>query len=97
VCADCRFSDALLTNLWRWLCSPAAALACAGLQRTVTGLMRKTLAQLVADLKRLGARVVAADAHSVILATGKSNLTAAVGCAPISKLCCGVALRDERL
>ncbi len=77
----CRFSDALLTNLWRWLCSPAAALACSGLQRTVTGLMRKTLAQLVADLKRLGARVVAADAHSLILATGKHNLTAAVGCA----------------
>ena len=35
----------------------------------------------VADLKRLGARVVAADASSLILATGKSNLTAAVGCA----------------
>ncbi|CAL8464190.1 g3725 [Coccomyxa elongata] len=74
-----RFSDALLTNLWRWLCSPAAALGCAGLQRTVQGLMRKTLAQLVADLKRLGARVVAADAHSLILATSKHNLTAAVG------------------
>lgn len=78
-----RFSDALLTNLWRWLCSPAAKLACAGLQRTVTALMRKTLAQLVADLRRLGARVVAADAHSLILATGKHNLTAAVGCAKL--------------
>ena len=36
----------------------------------------------VADLRRLGARVVAADASSLILATGKCNLTAAVGCAP---------------
>jgi hypothetical protein len=42
-----RFSDALLQNLWRWLCSPAAALACPGLQRSVAALMRKTLAQLV--------------------------------------------------
>lgn len=79
-----RFSDALLTNLWRWVCSPAAALGCAGLRRTMQGLMRKTLAQLVTDLKRLGARVVAADAHSLILATAKHNLTAAVGCACFS-------------
>ena len=42
----CRFADALLQNLWRWLCSPAAALACPGLQRSVAALMRKTLAQL---------------------------------------------------
>ena len=46
-----RYSDALLTNLWRWLCSPAAKLASSGLHRTVTGLLRKTLAQLVADLR----------------------------------------------
>jgi DNA polymerase epsilon subunit 1 len=51
------------------------------LQRAVATLMRKTLAQLVADMRRLGATVVAADASSVILATGKRNLTAAVGCA----------------
>lgn len=50
----------------------------------MTTLMRKTLAQLVADLRRLGATVVAADASSVILATGKRNLTAAVGCVCVS-------------
>ena len=50
-CYACRYSDALLSNLWRWLCSPAAKLASSGLHRTVTGLLRKTLAQLVADLK----------------------------------------------
>lgn len=42
----------------------------------------QTVNKQVADLKRLGARVVAADASSLILATGKANLTAAVGCAP---------------
>ena len=41
--------------------------------------MRKCLAQLVADLRRLGATVVAADSASLILATGKRNLSAAVG------------------
>ena len=48
---SCRYSDALLSNLWRWLCSPASRLASSGLHRTVTGLLRKTLAQLVADLR----------------------------------------------
>ena len=33
----------------------------------------------VAELGRLGARVVAADCSSLVLATGKRNLTAAVG------------------
>ena len=74
-----RYADELLKNLWRWLCSPATALACPALHRAVASLMRKCLAQLVADLRRLGATVVAADATSVILATGKRNLSAAVG------------------
>ena len=46
-CDACRFADQLLQNLWRWLCSPAAVLACPGLQRSVAALMRKTLAHLV--------------------------------------------------
>ena len=51
-----RHADALLRNMWRWLCSPGAAMACAPLQRHVAGLMRKLLAQLVGDLRRLGAQ-----------------------------------------
>ncbi|KAK9824549.1 hypothetical protein WJX72_011249 [[Myrmecia] bisecta] len=73
------YADTLLRNLWRWLCSPAAGLSSPALQRTVVGLMRKVLAQLVADMRKLGAVVVAADTSSIILATGKRNLTAAVG------------------
>ena len=52
----CRLADAVLRNLWRWLCSPSAALAAPPLQRHVARLMRKLLAQLVADLRRLGAQ-----------------------------------------
>ncbi len=75
----CSLADQLLTNLWRWLCSPASALASPALHQAVAGLMRKCLAQLVADMRRLGATVVAADTASVILATGKHTLSAAVG------------------
>ena len=45
----------------------------------VQGLMQKLLLQLVAELQRLGATVVHADTSSIILATGKRNLAAAVG------------------
>ena len=41
--------------------------------------MRKALAHLVAEMRKLGATIVAADMTSIILATGKRNLTAAVG------------------
>ena len=75
----CRYADELLKNLWRWLCSPSSALASPALHQAVAALMRKCLAQLVADLRRLGATVVAADSTSLILATGKRNLSAAVG------------------
>ena len=39
------------------------------------------LLQLVAEMRRLGATIVAADFSSVILATGKHSLAAAIGCA----------------
>lgn len=45
--------------------------------------MRKVLAHLVAEMRKLGATVVAADMTSIILATGKRNLTAAVGYADV--------------
>ena len=43
--------------------------------------MRKMLLQLVAEMRRLGATIVAADFSSVILATGKHSLPMAIGCA----------------
>ena len=78
LCA-CSYADALLRNLWRWLCSPHAVLTSPALRQSVASLMRKVLAHLVAEMRKLGATVVAADMTSIILATGKRNLTAAVG------------------
>ena len=78
-CVSYSYADTLLRNLWRWLCSPNAALSSAGLRQSVASLMQKVLAHLVAEMRKLGATVVAADMTSIILATGKRNLTAAVG------------------
>ena len=75
----CSYADALLRNLWRWLCSPKAALTSPALRQSVSSLMRKVLAHLVAEMRKLGATIVAADMTSIILATGKRNLTAAIG------------------
>jgi len=57
-----RHADALLRNMWRWLCSPGAALSSAPLQCHVAALMRKLLAHLVGDLRRLGAQARAGAA-----------------------------------
>ena len=75
-----RHADALLQNVWRWLSAGDSALHDPGLKAAVGQLQRKVLAQLVADMRRLGARVIAADASSILLATGKRNITAAIGC-----------------
>lgn len=56
----------------------AYARPCHAMQ-AVKGLMQKLLLQLIAELQRLGAVVVHADGGSLILSTGKRNLTAAVG------------------
>lgn len=75
----CRYSDTLLNNLYRWLSNPRSKTYCAPLQRHVVSLMNKMLLQLGAELRKLGARVVFADHHSLILCTGKSDLAAAIG------------------
>ncbi len=41
--------------------------------------MRKLQLQLIAELQKLGATVVFADYTSIILATGKRDLTSALG------------------
>lgn len=68
----------LLGTLLRLLAAPAPPRATRLLQ-FVQGLMHKLLLQLVAELQKLGATVVHADPASIILCTGKRNLTAAVG------------------
>lgn len=41
--------------------------------------MQKLFLQLVSEMRRLGATVVSANAHSIILCTGKRSISAAAG------------------
>ena len=71
-------ADTLLRNMYRWLCSPSK-MHDPVLKTTVQSLMRKLLLQLVAELKRLGTTVVYADTSTLLLATGRHSLSAALG------------------
>ncbi|KAG8956944.1 DNA polymerase epsilon catalytic subunit [Tulasnella sp. 419] len=71
------FSHLGIDHFWRWLSSGSAQLFDPGLQRFVHGLMRKTFLQLLAEFKRLGSNVIAADFGRILLLTSKPPGTAA--------------------
>ena len=77
------YADELLTGLGRWLRSGPARPGGSGLHAPALAaaagsLSRRLLAALLSDMARLGARVVAADEASVILATGRAGLAPAL-------------------
>jgi len=57
--------------------NPAGALHDAALQRALLGLMQRMFLALVADMRRLGAHLVSANFNSVLICTGKRNMSAA--------------------
>ncbi|GAX75625.1 hypothetical protein CEUSTIGMA_g3069.t1 [Chlamydomonas eustigma] len=69
----------LLMHLYRWISSPSSGLHRASLQHAVTALMAKLFAQLVAELRRLGATIVSANFNCIRLCTGKREVKDAVG------------------
>ncbi len=70
-------ADALLHHLYRWLCAEHALMREPSIYRIVHRLMRKLFARLIAELQRLGAKVVFASFEKVIIATNKSSAAAA--------------------
>ncbi|GFR41064.1 hypothetical protein Agub_g1701, partial [Astrephomene gubernaculifera] len=72
-------ADSLLQHLYRWVSSPASPLHDPGLQRLLLGLQHKLFLQLCAEVRRLGAVIVAANTHSITLCTGKRSVKAAAG------------------
>ncbi len=70
-------ADALLHHLYRWLCAEHALMREPSIHRIVHRLMRKLFARLIAELQRLGAKVVFASFEKVIIATNKSCAAAA--------------------
>ncbi|KAK6138431.1 hypothetical protein DH2020_027841 [Rehmannia glutinosa] len=71
------FADAILQNLYRWLCSPKSKLHDPALHRMLHKVMQKVFALLMAELRKLGATIVFASFGRVIIDTGKSDLSAA--------------------
>ncbi|PWA94332.1 DNA polymerase epsilon catalytic subunit [Artemisia annua] len=71
------FADAMLQNLYQWLCSPRSKLHDPALYRMLHKVMQKMLALLLAELKNLGATVIFANFSKIILDTGKRDLLAA--------------------
>ena len=67
-------ADALLGQLRRWLLSDDSALREPSLRHLVELCVRKTFTLLLAEMKKLGATVVFADARRVIVSTGKRRL-----------------------
>ena len=67
-------ADALLGQLRRWLLSDDSALREPALRRLVELCVKKTFTLLLAEMKKLGATVVFADARRIIVSTGKRRL-----------------------
>ena len=68
----------LADNFWRWASSSKSALFEPALQRFVHRLMRKTMLQLLADLRRLGVQVVYASYSRLLLLTNRPTAGSAV-------------------
>ncbi|KAN0061615.1 DNA polymerase epsilon catalytic subunit [Thecaphora frezii] len=65
------YSALLSDNFWRWASNSTSALFEPALQRFLHGLMKKTLLQLLAEFKRLGASIVYASFNRLFLLTNK--------------------------
>ncbi|CEH14532.1 dna polymerase catalytic subunit a [Ceraceosorus bombacis] len=65
------YSGRLADNFWRWVSTPESALFEPALKAFLQGLMRKTLLQLLAEFKRLGASIVFASPSRLFLLTSK--------------------------
>jgi hypothetical protein len=70
-------ADSLLKQLYHWVSNPSSAVHHPLLHQALLGLMQRLFVLLLDEMGKLGARVVAADFGSVLIYTGKRNLTAA--------------------
>ncbi|TYZ50827.1 hypothetical protein PybrP1_003159 [[Pythium] brassicae (nom. inval.)] len=73
-----KFADHLLQQFYRWVSSPEALCYDPALHALVRRLMEKLFLQLLAELRRLGCRVVYADVSGrLVLSTGKPDVQSA--------------------
>ncbi|KAF1884802.1 hypothetical protein Lal_00028689, partial [Lupinus albus] len=71
------YADAILQNLYRWLCSPRSKLHDPALHQLLHKVMQKVFALLLAEFRKLGATIVFANFSKIIIDTGKYDLSTA--------------------
>ncbi|KAJ2203430.1 DNA polymerase epsilon catalytic subunit, partial [Coemansia sp. RSA 518] len=71
------FAEMMTDHFYRWLTRPNALLYDPALAYLVRSLMRKVFLQLMAECRRLGAKIVYASLDKLIVTTGKASLPAA--------------------
>ncbi|ORX60308.1 hypothetical protein DM01DRAFT_1300034 [Hesseltinella vesiculosa] len=71
-------SELLLDSLFRWLLSPSSNMYDGCMYSLVHSLMKKVFMQLVAEVKRLGAKVIYASFHRLVIGTTKETMEGAI-------------------
>ena len=74
-----EFADMLLMHFYRWMHTDGSMLHDPSLHRVTHTLMQHLFQQLVTELQQLGAKLVFASEHSVILCTDKTTVEQAEG------------------
>ena len=67
------YADALLVAFYKWIGARSSLLHFPDLRRLVVSLMKRVHTKLIAELQRLGMRVVHASFHKLVLATAKRD------------------------
>ncbi|GAA5795942.1 hypothetical protein HPULCUR_001307 [Helicostylum pulchrum] len=72
------FGEQMIDTLHRWLLSPSSYMHDPSLYGLVHGMMKKVFMQLVAEFKRLGANIIFANFHKIVLTTSKETFESAL-------------------
>ena len=73
----CVISDNLLYNIYHLICPPSTLIHDSDLYRVVHSLMKSCFIQLINELQSLGANIISASFHRIIIATNKVDVSAA--------------------
>ena len=70
-------ADLLVSNFYRWISSPHSKMYDPALHKLVHKLIKRVYIQLLAELKRLGARIIHASFNKLIIATERRTVSEA--------------------
>ncbi|RKP39877.1 DNA polymerase epsilon catalytic subunit A [Dimargaris cristalligena] len=72
-----HYAEIMTQHFYHWLTHPGSRLYDPCLYAMVQGLIRKVFLQMLAEMRRLGARIVSANASKIIIATSKTTRSSA--------------------